>query len=168
MSYQIAMLNDLVIADYHVPIADPQTLHEFFVVTRVEDEGDFLFVTEAGIAGGAEKEAPDMLQLGNTLIGSLIRVDKVQKTETFIFNRTSPVGTAHPGRFFPGDGLVEMQETKDGFVLRASGRHSHQSNLNPMTGQVEHYPEPVPTPAPRGATWLFDAVQVAWSGTKTS
>lgn len=160
VTYQIVMLNKLVLADYHVPTKTTGEGFEFLIVERTSDVGELLLITEAGRALGNEKEAPAMLTRGNTLIGTLIRIEDDGQSETFIFNRSLPVGGAFAGRFFPGDGTVEMRQTNAGFSLKASGRHAHAATPDPVTGQLIHSPEPIAPAMPGSLTWLFDAVEI--------
>lgn len=104
---------------------------------------------------------PQQLSLGVTLVGTLIRSVPHAGLETFILNRTAPSALKSdlPSTFFPADGCVDVQWTKEHVTLKATCRYYHELS---ETGVVVHRSEPFDDSSD-GKSWLFDAIRIPWS-----
>lgn len=154
-NFKIAMYNTIAMASYDRPDLTNPPGSEWLIVERSGADGEFLTISDAGYVGDPPPaSAPAGIVENNSMCGVLLHEDESGEDAVFLLVRHLPPGGSVPGSFFPADGYARMSHTCAGVLLRAAGRHAHDSSG-----------DDIPNPGPgEGFSWHFDAEKVSWAG----
>ncbi|HEY1930900.1 MAG TPA: hypothetical protein VGG99_02720 [Acetobacteraceae bacterium] len=160
--FVVAMEAAIELARYDVPMRRVGSRGEWIIVSRWGADGEFLSISQTGIAAEGAGDAPDGLQPDLTFLGLRMTAAGEAAETAYLMLRNLPPDLMVAGVFAPTDGYALVGLT-GGLRLAASGRYAHSRGEH--NGQTVFRDMPNPPPRPSLATaWHITASRRPWSG----